>query len=82
MGENTERINQLLAELKSAFFALNGKADATEKNLRLLSADVQTNIERIPGELSQMLNWQRELIQWKNEFHSGAFAHSFRTTLE
>ena len=55
LRESKERINQLCAETQTAIFALNGKADATQKNLRQLSADVQTNCKRIQGKISQML---------------------------
>ena len=32
--------------------------------------------------MSRMLDWQRELEKWKNDYQKEGFAHSFRTVLE
>ena len=79
---NRERINQVSAEMETAISALDGNANATQEDLRLLSADARTNFERIQGKMSQMLNWQRELLHWKNDCHRGSLAHSIGTILE
>ena len=46
LGENRGRFNLLSAETETVIFALDGKADATQENLRLLNADAQTNSKK------------------------------------
>ena len=82
LGANKENLKQLSEISRDAIFALESRVEATKENLRLLSTESDTNFAQIRSEMSRMLDWQRELVKWKNDCQKGGFAHSFRTVLE
>ena len=82
LGANKEKLKQLSENSQDAIFALESRVEATKENLRLLSTESDTNFAQIRSEMSRMLDWQRELVKWKNDCQKGGFAHSFRTVLE
>ena len=82
LGANKEKLKQLSENSQDAIFALESRIKATKENLRLLSTESDTNFAQIRSKMSRMLDWQRELVKWKNDCRKGGFAHSFRTVLE
>ena len=82
LGAHKEKLRQLSENSQDAIFSLESRVGATKQNLRLLSTESDTNFAQIRNEMSRMLDWQRELVKWKNDCQKGGFAHSFRTVLE